>query len=167
VISRLVLTIAAVGAAAIGAVPAGAAGRDRTLTAHGAIVRAPRTSVTKPLQPDQGCQVLLDAGTGDCAVLETAHGELVFTIEAGPYESDVLVSRPWTVRVYRASKTVPNGQEVVLATRAQGTEPGPLFANVTGKVADVTGDGKDDLVLGYRSDRHRGHPRRRHRLYDI
>jgi hypothetical protein len=108
--------------------------------------------VTKPLQPDQGCQVLLDAGTGDCAVLQTAHGTLVFTVEAGPYESDVLVSRPWTVRVYRASKTMQKGEEVALETRPQGTEPGPVFANVTAKVADVTGDGKPELLIGYRSE---------------
>jgi hypothetical protein len=149
---RAALAIAAVSAATVVAVPAAASGRDRTLTARGAIVQPPKVPVTKPLQPDQGCQVLLDAGTGDCAVLETAHGTLVFTVEAGPYESDVLVSRPWTVRVYRASKTVPDGEEVALETRPQGTEPGPVFANVTAKVADVTGDGRPELLIGYRSE---------------
>jgi hypothetical protein len=134
------------------AAPAGASSRDRTLTARGAIVRVPKVPVTKALQPDQGCQVLLDAGTGDCAALQTAHGTLVFTIEAGPYESDVLVSRPWTVRVYRSSKTVPNGEEVALETRAQFNEPGPVYAGVTGKVADVTGDGKPELIIGYRAE---------------
>lgn len=151
-ISRLILAIAAVSAAAVVAAPAGATGGYRTLTARDAIVRPPKTPVTKLLQPDQGCQVLLDAGTGDCAVLEAAHGALVFTVEAGSHESDVLVSRPWTVRVYRASKSVPNGEDVALETRPQGTEPGPVFANVTAKVADITGDGKPELIIGYRSE---------------
>jgi hypothetical protein len=152
VILRIALAIATVSAAGLVAVPTGASGLDRTLTARGAIVQPPKASVTKLLQPDQGCQVLLDAGTGDCAVLETAHGTLVFTIEAGPYESDVLVSRPWTVRVYRSSKAVSDGEEVGLETRPQGTEPGPVFAGVTAKTADVSGDGKPELLIGYRSE---------------
>ena len=31
-------------------------------------------------------------------------------------------------------------------------EPGPLYAAVTAKAADVTGDGKDELLLGYRNE---------------
>lgn len=151
-IPRVALAIAALGTAALVAAPAAASGHHRTLSSRGAIVRPPKVPVTKTLQPVQGCQVLLDAGTGDCAVLHTAHGTLVFTIEAGPYESDVLVSRPWVVRVYRTSKTVPAGEEVGLETRPQGTQPGPLFAAVTAKIADVTGDGKPELLIGYRSE---------------
>jgi hypothetical protein len=139
---------------AVVAIAAPAAARDdrRTLSARSAIVRQPREMVTRLLKPIQGCHVLLDNGTGSCAVVQTAHGYFVFTVEPGPFFDDVLISRPWIVRVYRSSATVRDGMEVALETRSQGTEPGPLYANVTAKVADVTGDGKDELVLGYRSE---------------
>ena len=132
--------------------PVSASKGGTTLSARGASLRRPADVVTKLLEPVQGCQVLLDAGTGDCAVVQTAHGYLVVTVEPGPFIDEVLISRPWVARVYRASKTVKNGEEIALSTRPQGTYPGPQYANVTAKVADVTGDGKEELVLGYRSE---------------
>ena len=77
---------------------------------------------------------------------------MLFTIEPAEPIDDVLASRPWIVRVARRDPAVPNGWSVALTTAAQGTAPGPLFANVTGTFEDVTGDGFDDLVLGYRSE---------------
>jgi hypothetical protein len=53
--------------------------------------------------------------------------------------------------VYEKSVTVPDGWEVALSTHGDGLYPGPLFADVQAKVADVTGDGKDELLVGYRS----------------
>jgi len=132
--------------------PAAAKGGDRVLTAKDAVLAPPDSPVTRTIGPDQGCQVLLDHGTGDCAFAQTAHGGLAFTVEPGPYPDDVLISRPWVVRVYRESKTVKDGETVALETQAQGNDPGPLYANVAVKVADVTGDGKPELVIGYRSE---------------
>jgi hypothetical protein len=37
-----------------------------------------------------------------------------------------------------------------LGSRAR--DPGPRYAQVTATVADVTGDGRDEVVLGYRSE---------------
>jgi hypothetical protein len=135
------------------ALPAGATARPaRTLDDTGSILGAPAESRVRSLAPTQGCQVLLDSGDGDCAVVRTATGDLVVTVEAGPKIDEVLAERPWTVRVYRPSTAIPDGWEVALSTHGDGTDPGPLYAQVTAKVADVTGDGHDELIVGYRRD---------------
>ncbi|HEX6311949.1 MAG TPA: hypothetical protein VF152_10005, partial [Acidimicrobiia bacterium] len=107
---------------------------------------------TKVIPPTQGCRALLDAADADCAVAHTAAGDLVVTTEPGPRVDDVLVSRPWTVRVYRPSPTVPDGWELALESRATDGYAGALFARVTAEVVDVTGDGADELVVGYRAE---------------
>lgn len=122
------------------------------LDATDAVVTAPATAVTRTLSPVQGCQTLLANGKGDCTVVKTANGDLVVTVEPGKRIDDVLVSRPWTVNVYRRSATVPDGWELALATHPELDDPGPLYAAVTAKAADVTGDGKDELLLGYRNE---------------
>ena len=148
-VSTLALLATLVVAAPAIAKPADA---GRTLSAKDAILGVPTDSVIRPLAPTQGCQVLLDSGDGDCTVVRTAHGDLVVTVEPGAKIEDSLVTRPWTVRVYRPSSAIPDGWEVVLATQPEGNDPGPLYAQVTAKVADVTGDGHDEVVLGYRSE---------------
>lgn len=104
------------------------------------------------LPPTQGCRILLAAGDGDCGVLAAAAGTLLFTIEAGPRIDEVLVSRPWTVRVYRPDDAVRDGWVIALTTPPAGDDAGPSFANVTAVITDVTGDGADELVIGYRSE---------------
>lgn len=125
---------------------------DRTLDDEGAILVPVTDGLTRPLGSVQGCQVLLDAGTGDCAVVQTANGAMVVTVEPGPYPDDVLVSRPWTVRVYRPVPGDDEQFQVALETPVGDDGAGPSYANVTAKVADVTGDGHDELLLGYRSE---------------
>jgi len=107
---------------------AGADRRVRTLTSRDAVLQPPAVPLTKLLAPVQGCQVLLDAGTGDCAVVNRRDGAFVFTVESGPTIDDVLASRPWTVRVYRPSATVPDGWEVAsrrLSPRATPARSSP------------------------------------------
>jgi hypothetical protein len=84
--------------------------------------------------------------------VETANGRLVVTVEPGKRIDDVLASRPWTVTVYRPSATVSDGWDVALTTRPELGEAGPLFAAVTARAADITGDGADELLLGYRNE---------------
>jgi hypothetical protein len=99
-----------------------------------------------------GCQALLTVGTGDCGVVHAAGGDLIFTVDAGPPPQAGLVSRPWTVTVYRSSRSVPNGWQVALVTAAQDGNPGPLYANVTARAADLTPDGHQTLLVGYRAE---------------
>jgi len=77
---------------------------------------------------------------------------MVVTVEPGPYPDDVLVSRPWTVRVYRPVDAASEQWQVALQTAVDASGAGPLYANVTAEVADITGDGDDELLLGYRSE---------------
>ncbi|HSO94972.1 MAG TPA: hypothetical protein VLV81_02915 [Acidimicrobiia bacterium] len=135
---------------AVAAGPASA--RDVRLVPSGTLLRAPSTTPTVTVTPATGCQSLLRTGTGDCGVVHAAGGDLVFTVEAGPVAQDGLVSRPWTVTIYRAAPSVPNGWQAALVTRAPGSDPAALYANVTAKPADLTGDGHQSLVIGYRAE---------------
>ena len=126
-----------------------------TVGVDGALLASPTAVVTQSLAPDQGCQVLLERGTGDCAAVDTANGQLVFTVEGGKRISTG--ARAWVVHVYRKSPTVADGWELALSTSPPGdpgphADPGPLFGAVTAKIGDVTGDAKNELLVGYRSE---------------
>ena len=147
----------ALGAALVVCAAAPATARGHVLDADGSVVVPTVAPVTRILRPLQGCRVLLDAGRGDCSVVRTAHGNLVVTVEPGPRIDDVLATRPWTVRVYRPAAGVRDGWQVALETRAEPSDggveySGPLYSTVTAKAADVTRDGHDELILGYRSE---------------
>jgi len=155
----LVLAAAAIALAGLGTTLAAPVGAHpwhdhdhRLLDADDAVLTTPIASRTVTLDPVEGCRTLLVTGEGDCATVRTAHGDLVVTVEPGPRVDDVLVSRPWTVKVYRPSATVAEGWDLALATRPEMGEPGPLYAAVTARAADVTDDGRDELVIGYRDE---------------
>lgn len=60
------------------ATSAGAGGHSAAnLDTNDAVLAIPAHGVTRTLGPDQGCQVLLDRGRGDCAVMQTANGQLI------------------------------------------------------------------------------------------
>ena len=132
--------------------PAAADERVRILSADDAVLGPAAAPATKIVGPVQGCQVLLDAGTGDCAFVTGEASGFAFTVEPGPRIDDVLASRPWTVRVYRPSPSVTDGWDLVLEAPATEGYTGALFAEVTARVTDVTGDDSPELLLGYRSE---------------
>jgi hypothetical protein len=125
---------------------------DIRLRADGTVLHPAREPRTVTLAPTAGCQTLLSAGAGDCGVVHAAGGDLLFTVEPGPPVQAGLVSRPWTVTIFRASPSVPNGWVVALMTTAENGEPGPLYANVTAKTATLTPEGRQSLVIGYRAE---------------
>jgi hypothetical protein len=131
--------------------PAAVSG-DTQLHPNGTLLHPPREARTVTLVPNTGCQTLLRVGTGDCGVVHAAGGDLIFTVEAGPPPQDDLVSRPWTVTIYRAAPSVPNGWQVALATAAHGGDPASMCANVTARTADLIGDGHQSLLVGYRAE---------------
>jgi hypothetical protein len=141
-----VIAISVVAAAA----PAGAKApkSGRVISPKEAVLERPSIIETKTLMPDQGCQVLLDTGDGDCAVVKAKGRTLVFTIEPLTPQDPALIERPWAVRVYAQSTDVGNGVDLVLENPEQQQR---TLANVEAKVEDVTGDGKDEIVFGYRS----------------
>lgn len=129
-----------------------AASEATPLRPAGTLLRPPRGVRTVTVDPATGCRTLLAGGTGDCGVVHAAGGDLLFTVEAGPPVQDGLVSRPWTVTVYRVSPSVPNGWQAALVTSAPGAEPAAVYANVTARTAELTGDGNQSLLLGYRAE---------------
>ena len=134
-----------------GLAPVAASGGP-ALRSNGTLLHPPRQPRTVTLAPAAGCRTLLTAGTGDCGIVHAAGGDLLFTVEPGPLIQDGLAERPWTVTVFRPSPSLPNGWQVALATSPQNNEPGPLYANVTAKTADLTGDGHQSLLVGYRAE---------------
>jgi hypothetical protein len=135
--------------------PAAASGGS-PLGPSGTLLEAPRDAPIVTFDPTAGCRTVLAAGTGDCGVVHAAGGDLLFTVEPGPLVQDGLVSRPWTVTVYRAAPAVPNGWQAALVTPAPGVDPagdpGAVYANVTARTADLTGDGHQSLLVGYRAE---------------
>ena len=146
--SLLALVVAAVGAALL-AGPAGAAGVGIRLGPGGALLMPAARPSTVTLAAGAPCQALLSGPGAQCGTVAAAGGALLYTIEPGPVAVPGLASRPWTVTVYRASG--PGRWRAALRTRAGHDEPGPLFATVTARVADLT-EGGQTLVVGYRSE---------------
>lgn len=144
------LSVGLLGAAAISA--HAAASTDTPIRPSGTLLRPSPAGRTVTLAPEAGCQTLLPTGTGDCGVVHAAGGDEIFTVEPGSPVQDGLVSRPWSVTIYRASPSVPNGWQPALVTGPHGSDPAPLYANVTAKTADLTGDGHQSLVIGYRAE---------------
>jgi hypothetical protein len=129
-----------------------AASGDTPLHPNGTLLHPPRQARSVTIAPDTGCRTLLPVGTGDCGVVHAAGGDLIFTVEPGPPPQDGLVSRPWTVTIYRASPSVPSGWQVALVTSPYRGDPAPVYANVTARTADLTGDGHQTLLVGYRAE---------------
>ena len=141
--------------------------RDEVLSADDAVLEPPATPVVETLQPVQGCRALLDTGRGDCTVVRAADADLVVTVEPGRRIDDILVTRPWTVRVYRPAPGVPDGWELALATRSEDAADRPAVRG---------GHGEGGRRHGRRSGRarrrvpvggDRDDPRRRHRRRPI
>jgi len=144
----LAVVVAAVGVALLPG-SAGAAGAGIRLGPRGALLAPAAHPSTVTLAAGAPCQALLSGPGGQCGTVAVPGGALLYTIEPGPVAVPGLASRPWTVTVYRTSG--PGRWRAVLRTRASRDEPGPLFATVTARVAELTGDGQT-LVLGYRSE---------------
>ncbi len=145
------VVVVLVAAVALLASPAGAAsvGGGARLGVKGAVLAPTRHGPTVSLASGAACRTLLTGSGGQCGLVAAPGGGLLFTIEAGPPAVAGLVSRPWTVTVYRASS--PGRWEAALQTRPSGGRAGPLFAAVTARTAELTGHGQS-LVLGYRSE---------------
>jgi hypothetical protein len=155
--TRLVFTgLMVAGVLAWAPVPAAVAAKlPPAESSRDAVLRRPTEIVTQTLEPDQGCPRLLETGDGDCAVVRMAGGTAIFTVERvlAPGESaDPTNEQPWHVTILTRSPTIKNGWQTALGTPTSEGAPdqSPSYLNVTVKVADVTGDGKPELVIGYR-----------------
>jgi hypothetical protein len=126
--------------------PAGLQVGDR-VTPKGTRLEAPSSPDTRQIDPEQACRTFLETPGGQCDIVMMAGGNALWTLDALPGTG--AGEQVWHVRIRVRSKSMPDGGwDVALALPEK---PDPLFANVSVKAADVTGDGRPEVLVGYRS----------------
>jgi hypothetical protein len=123
-----------------------------SLSGRGAVLRPSRTTRVRLVELGASCSALLTSSGGQCGTVHAAGGDFLYTIESGSPVPPGAASRPWTVTVYRSVRAVAGGWRAALQTRPEGRSAGPLFATVSARTADLTVDGHESLVVGYRSE---------------
>jgi hypothetical protein len=125
-----------------------------TAVKSGDKVTSSGTQLTKPSNPDtrqidaeQGCRSFLETPAGQCEIVMMAGGNALWTVDALPGTG--AGEQVWHVRIRVRSKSMPDGGWDVALGLPQS--PDLLFASVAVKAADVTGDGRPELLVGYRS----------------
>ena len=111
------------------------------LSAQGAVLRQPRVGPPRTFDDAEGCQSLADRGPWEVECE---------TVTAGDQQLAWMVARhPGTgaIRSYVFRRLVGNQWTVALAA---ADEEGVDLADVRVRVEDVSGDGRPDLVFGFR-----------------
>lgn len=127
--------------------PAGASALkmgDR-LTPSGTQLTKPANPDSRQIDPELACRTFVEAADGNCDIVMMAGGNALWSVE--PMADSGTGERVWRVRIRVRSKTMPDGGWDVALQLPEGA----LFANVSVRSHDVTGDGKPDLLVGYRS----------------
>jgi hypothetical protein len=107
------------------------------VSAAGAVMRPPTTTVTRPMGP--GCATLAEPGwMADCGAAHAAGGDLVWMIETGPGGAGLRAS-VW------AHDSGPTWREVLTAADLDGGR----YDHMKARVADISGDGFDDIAFGF------------------
>jgi hypothetical protein len=117
------------------------------VTSKGTQLVKPSSPETRQIDAEQGCRTFVETPDGRCEIVMMAGGNALWTIDAFPGSGPG--EQVWRVRIRVRSPSMPDGGwDVALALPES---PDPLFANVAAKSADVTGDGRPELLVGYRS----------------
>jgi hypothetical protein len=128
------------------ATPAGLKVGDK-VTAKGTQLTAPSNPDTRQIDPEQACRTFVETPGGQCEIVMMAGGNALWTVDALPGSGTG--EQVWHVRIRVRSKSMPDGGwDIALGLSER---PDQLFANVSVKAADVTGDGRPELLVGYRS----------------
>jgi hypothetical protein len=115
------------------------------VTAKGTELAEPSNPDTRQIDAEQACRTFLETPEGTCEIVMMAGGNALWTIDALP-GSDT-GEQNWHVRIRVRSTTMPDGGWDV----ALQLPDNALFANVAVRAHDVTGDGRPELLVGYRS----------------
>ena len=117
------------------------------VTPKGTQLEAPPSPDTRQIDPEQACRTFVETPGGQCEIVMMAGGNALWTLDALPGTGTG--EQIWHVRIRARSKSMPDGGWDVALALPQ--TPDPLFANASVKAADVTGDGRPELLVGYRS----------------
>jgi hypothetical protein len=117
------------------------------VTSKGTQLTKPSSPDTRQIDAEQACRTFFDTPEGRCEIVMMAGGNALWTVDAlpgsGPGE------QVWRVRIRVRSRSMPDGGWDVALSLPESLDP--LFADVAVKPADVTGDGRPELLVGYRS----------------
>jgi hypothetical protein len=117
------------------------------ITSEGTHLAAAATPDTRQIDAEQACRTFLETPAGQCDIVMMAGGNALWTLDARPGSGPD--EQVWNLRIRVRSTTMPDGGwDVALALP---DSPDSSFANVAVKAADVTGDGRPELLVGYRS----------------
>ena len=117
------------------------------VTSKGTQLEAPSSPDTRQIDPEQGCRTFVETPGGQCEIVMMAGGNALWTLDALPGAGTG--EQVWHLRIRVRSKSMPDGGwDVALALPEKLN---PMFANVSVKAADVTGDGRPEVLVGYRS----------------
>ena len=112
---------------------------DRPVSAEGAVLRPPLPARTRPRPADESCAALAAPGfTVRCGIARTAGGPLVWLAETSA-----------TGRGSRAQILREAGADALAVVLEVVDEDGSRFDDIRGAVADVSGDGSDDIALSF------------------
>jgi hypothetical protein len=115
------------------------------VTSKGTQLQAPSNPDTRQIDAEQGCRTYVETPGGQCEIVMMAGGNALWTVEA--VEATGTGEQTWRARIRVRSKTMPDGGwDIALALPDNA-----MFANVAVRAADVTGDGRPELLVGYRS----------------
>jgi hypothetical protein len=117
------------------------------LTSKGTQLTKPSNPDTRQIDAEQACRTFLETPSGQCEIVMMAGGNALWTVDALPGSGTG--EQVWHVRIRTRSSTMPDGGwDVALALPESEN---PMFASVAVRAADVTGDGRPELLVGYRS----------------
>jgi hypothetical protein len=115
------------------------------ITAEGTELTKPSNADTRQIDAEQACRTFLETPGGACEIVMMAGGNALWTVEA--VEATGTGEQTWRVRIRVRSKTMPDGGWDIAFALSDNAK----FASVAVKAADVTGDGRPELLVGYRS----------------
>jgi hypothetical protein len=117
------------------------------VTSKGTQLVKPSSPDTRQIDAEQACRTFLETPAGQCEIVMMAGGNALWTVDAQPGSGTG--EQVWRVRIRTRSPSMPDGGwDVALALPENEN---PMFANVAVRAADVTGDGRPELLVGYRS----------------
>jgi hypothetical protein len=115
------------------------------VTANGAELTKPANPETRQIDPELACRTFLETPGGTCEIVMMAGGNALWTVE--PRDGIGTGEQTWRARIRVRSKTMPDGGWDAALQLPENA----IYANVAVRAHDVTGDGRPELLVGYRS----------------